>query len=314
MLDKTILWKTKRLIKSTLGNYPMRRINWHGVSRGGSPAYVIRRIGNAGFFSNYLYVLGHIQYALKKGYTPVIDMLNYKTVYNQDVPVNGKSNAWEYYFHQPAGVELSDAYSMPNVIISDNAYLSEYSPQYVGKGQFPDQEQISKLNGVCTEYIQIREELLEEANALWMALTKENADSVLGVHVRGTDMRCSKDHPIPPNVNVFLKKIDTILEAISITKIFLSTDENEIVRIFEEKYGNLVCCQETYRSCANSNVGIHLEDVLPRENHKYMLGKEVLMDALCLSKCQYLLCGKSNVPLCAAIWNNNQYKQITILE
>ena len=70
----------------------MRKINWHDVRRGGISASIIRRTGDAGFFSNYIYILGHIQYAIKRSYKPVVNMQNYKTAYNQDTVVNETLN------------------------------------------------------------------------------------------------------------------------------------------------------------------------------------------------------------------------------
>ena len=50
--------------------------------------YIIYRPeGGAGFFSNYVWVLGHIVLARRCGYTPVVDMKNYPTLYSEDEPL-----------------------------------------------------------------------------------------------------------------------------------------------------------------------------------------------------------------------------------
>ena len=74
--------------------------------------YIIyREEGGAGFFSNYMCVLGHIVLARKFGYIPVVDMKNYKTLYSEDIPVAGTENAWNYYFQDAGGVTLEEAYA-----------------------------------------------------------------------------------------------------------------------------------------------------------------------------------------------------------
>lgn len=67
--------------------------------------YIIRRKSpGAGFFSNYLYVLTHICYAIERGYKPVVDMQHYSTLYNEDAPINETLNCWKYYYTQPKGI------------------------------------------------------------------------------------------------------------------------------------------------------------------------------------------------------------------
>ena len=69
--------------------------------------YVIRSIDNKNRFyigptnnllANYFYVLSHLVYAQKKGWIPVIDMLNYHVYNSLPYPVNGTMNAWEYFW------------------------------------------------------------------------------------------------------------------------------------------------------------------------------------------------------------------------
>ena len=58
--------------------------------------YVIRRNPpGAGLFSNFLHVLGHIMIANKRKLTPIVDMENYETLYNEETFINGTRNAWE---------------------------------------------------------------------------------------------------------------------------------------------------------------------------------------------------------------------------
>ena len=46
--------------------------------------YVIRRTPGAGLFSNVIYVLNHISIAKKHGFIPIVDMDNFRSIYNEN--------------------------------------------------------------------------------------------------------------------------------------------------------------------------------------------------------------------------------------
>ncbi len=62
--------------------------------------YTIIHPHPAGFFSDFFYVLGHMVIADKYGLIPVVDMERYPSLYQDDPPYNGISNAWEQFFTQ----------------------------------------------------------------------------------------------------------------------------------------------------------------------------------------------------------------------
>ena len=45
--------------------------------------YVISRWPTSGFFSNLTFVVGHLRICKKMGFIPIINMKNYKTLYNE---------------------------------------------------------------------------------------------------------------------------------------------------------------------------------------------------------------------------------------
>ena len=73
--------------------------------------FVIRLAPPAtGFLANYNYVLGYMKYAFDKGWIPVVDMENYASLYQEEGPVNGTRNVWEYFFEQPYDEKTSKRY------------------------------------------------------------------------------------------------------------------------------------------------------------------------------------------------------------
>lgn len=71
-----------------------------------------------GLLSLYLGELERIYRCFQEGFIPVVDWQNYKTQYNVDFPVNGTTNAWEYYFEQPCTYTLEEVYHSTNVRLS----------------------------------------------------------------------------------------------------------------------------------------------------------------------------------------------------
>lgn len=104
------------------GQYREKR---HIVSRNGEIYYVIRPPYAAnGLGGLYLFVLGHMEYAYSKGYIPVVDFGHGKTVYSGD-EISGNQNVWEWYFLQPGGVSLKEAFS-------GNYILARTAPRQAG--------------------------------------------------------------------------------------------------------------------------------------------------------------------------------------
>ena len=144
---------------------------------------------------------------------------------------------------------------------------------------------------------------------------------MIGVHVRGTDMKNNLGHPMPANITYYLAEINKILEADGqIKAIFLATDEEETVKRFQKEFDGR--CRLIVNSAFRSEVqlqshktGIHEQKIEhPRKQHKYNLGLEVLKDAVFLNQCDYLVCGHSNITNVVIIWNHNQFEKVVCVE
>ncbi|MBR0290229.1 MAG: hypothetical protein IJQ82_14740, partial [Selenomonadaceae bacterium] len=78
---------------------------------------IIRRLPDTtGLLARYRMVMGHVRYALSKGWLPVVDMQNYANPYLAPEKL-GKENSWEYYFEQPLRIGLEEAYNGENVVL-----------------------------------------------------------------------------------------------------------------------------------------------------------------------------------------------------
>ena len=87
--------------------------------------YVIQRHPGCGLFSNVTFVINHLKVAKDHGFTPVVDMENYTTVYNEKKKVCNTFNAWKYYFEQTSNFTLEEVYNSKNVIITDSIFYDK---------------------------------------------------------------------------------------------------------------------------------------------------------------------------------------------
>ena len=82
-------------------------------------------------------------------------------------------------------------------------------------------------------------------------------------------------------------------------KIFLATDDQEAIDVFQKRFGDKVCYYEdVYRG--EGNVSVAFSSDL-REYHRYLLGLEVLRDVYTMAQCEGLIGGISQVAYCAQI-------------
>ena len=100
-----------------------------------------------------------------------------------------------------------------------------------------------------------------------------------------------------------IKYTDQILQEYDVDRIFVVTEEQSYLDLYVKRYGNKVLYNDSYRTYRVNSYNIQ-----PRDDHRYKLGLEVLVDSLMLSKCRGLLCGDSNVSEFARFANNNRYE------
>ncbi|MEJ8859986.1 hypothetical protein WKW79_35940 [Variovorax robiniae] len=261
------------------------------------PYIIYREPPGWGFWSNFSVVLEGLFDARRRQLVPVVDMERYITRYNEDVPVHGTKNAWEYYFEQPAALSLADALSQAPF---DSGGI-------VSRGPFttcftliaPPPETLALGRELVRNYIKVKAEIQGQLEAL---LPADLGSRCIGVHVRGTDLRHGRfaNHPAPALPAAYLEQAVLLDNRYSFAKIVLATDEQHTVEIFEKQFGLRLFTMPAHRSAATQPIPDYrsyewLFDASERHLHRYRLGLEVLVDALLLSRCTHLVCGASNV-------------------
>jgi hypothetical protein len=228
--------------------------------------YIIRRKPpGAGLFSNVNHVLQGLIYAEKKGMNAVVDMKNYSTEYSRIRKFNGSKNAWEYFFYPVTNVNLADAYKSKNVTLSEgdrilkNHIMSGRNLAYVLDNEF-----LEKSHKIYTKHIKLNN--YSNSYIEYILKAKEIVpDSTLGVFLRGTDYLLGPTgHPIQPDITDVIKDIIGYLESKPIERIFLSTDDIQLRKKLEDKFGSLVI--QSVRSDSESSFSdeLHSQFVIPK--------------------------------------------------
>ena len=89
--------------------------------------YIIKRSPGTGLFSNVTFVLNHLRICKKNNFIPIIDMENFKTIYNENKKIKNTNNAWEYYFEKLNDFTLEEVYQSQNVFITSDKFFHFFS-------------------------------------------------------------------------------------------------------------------------------------------------------------------------------------------
>ena len=284
---------TDKIILEVIGwqnskNYNLRKKNF----------LLIRRKQCHGFFSDFINVLMNISIADKFNLVPVVDIANYPSFYKEEKLINNSNNVWEYYFKQENSIE--DVYKS-HYILSNDSFPYPNLNQFLLKKNY--------FSYLFKKYIYLRPEIVNEFQEFKEKNFKDHF--VIGFHWRGTDVKKWYNKKSTIDIDTISKYLDPIINSNNKVKIFLCTDEKLLLEIFIKRYKELTIYTDSYRS--NSKEALHLKDTYPRENHKYKLGKEVLLDALLLSSCNMLIGRDSNVCRAAMVMGDLNLDQFIII-
>jgi len=253
--------------------------------------YVIRQEGARGLFSLTAAVVCHAHVAKQAGLQPVVDFANYPTVYN-DVNTP-KSNAWEYYFLPLTPVNLDEVYASRPVMLSTSFFPEGY-PFSISR--------VPYLRDEAKHTIKVRPEILTEAEELKEQLFSDH--KILGVHWRGQEMRTAPGHWFPPTRDQMVEAIRLALDKGDFEKIFVVTEDEDYLESLVDAFGLAVISLPNFRT----RNPVNAYRIRPRHSHMRKLGKEVLLDALLLSKASALIACTSNVAEGARLFRNAPYE------
>lgn len=294
--------------------------------------YVIRtEENNWGLLTTVTCVLEHIEYALEKGYIPVVDLKNYRMEMMQDKEHFGLENAWEYYFEQPvSGIELTEVYKSKNVILSWKGSLP--------RADRPNWSYELPAEAVC-KYHSLVENYLRPSKEICVQIVK-NAEKlfpkegkVLGVsvrrgyeHIKRKGDKIVTGHPEQAGLEEYINDINYLMEKWECDYLFISVDDRETSDFFVTYYGEkcirfqralrhyftdgkvekraeIGLCEYKYDSSIVNGIA-NVEETT----------KEYLTEVYLLAKCDCLLASISSSSQMASIIKGGKYEHVKIYD
>lgn len=274
--------------------------------------FVVRADDNCseGLLSLYINRGSLVYKAIEKGYIPVVDFKNYKTMYN--MPEFPDENAWDYYFLQPYSFSLEEVYKSKNVILSGWSFSKNpTNPAYniCGKEWLVDKN-LDEISSFFLDRIDVRPEIKEFANREYEKLFPAKK-RVLGVFFRGTTYVQYRpyNHPIQPDIKQMFEKVDRFLLSYGIENIFLATEDADIIEEFKQRYKSIVITYNGNNTVSKSLTKNGLANIIHSGGKtNYQIGLGYLITMLILSQCDYLVSSIANGSIFANIMNGNRYE------
>jgi hypothetical protein len=260
-----------------LDRQPPERIRSFGDANPDATFYVIWRDSlGSGFFSNFTQVLSHIQRAEELGMIPVVDFENFRTLYNEEGPIGGTLNAWEYYFEPVSPYTTKDVYRSSRVYFCTGDYPRGYT--FANNAAYRE---------FLAKHIRLKAPVAERIAAYEGEFS---GGDVLGIHFRGKEINTAAGHSFGPTVKQIIRHADRLMDSCDLNRIFLVTEELRFVDALTRRYGKRLFCTDAFRAARVNNYNLN-----PRPQHRYLLGLEVLADAELLSRSSAILCSNTGV-------------------
>jgi hypothetical protein len=255
--------------------------------------YIISQNGKGrGFFSILSSVVCHVHLGISLGFKPIADFTNCGFEYSEKEPCNDTTDPWLYYFNPLSELSLGELSDFSIVARSTRSFPKGY-PTSISRHPF--------LKKTFQDHITINSLYSEEALSFY---DKNLGEKSLGVHFRAQEFRRTPRHRLPPTNQQIFTAIDNALDLYDIENIFLVSEDVGCVNTVRNRYGKKVVTADHFRTKDPQNA-YHM---YPRKQHKYLLGKEILLDAILLSMCDGLVCCNSNVGEGARLIRKDSFK------
>jgi len=251
-------------------------------------------------------VLRGLFFAEFYGFVPVVRFID--TYYKESDTFLNTDNVFEYYFVQPEDIDVNTAEISSRVFSCGISQINTVSNFLGFKGMYEVSEKyldemgrISrklKLNSTTYNYIK---------KSIKSIYPKGEIKKTLGVHVRGTDFLLKwEGHPVPIRPEEYFQIIDDVLTDYGYEYVFLATDDLNILKKFQEKYGEvLLFYADVHRGTNMENISMVSTG---RQHEHYLNGVEVLRDIYTLAWSDGLIAGYSHVSISARILRRGMEK------
>lgn len=251
--------------------------------------YLILKMGDflistAGLGWYIIYTLHGIKFALENDFIPVVDWKNCKLP-QYDAAKVGKENVWEYFFEQPFGVTVEQAYESGDFFVIDDVGKFEYQNTINAEKfvNFYDKD-IIEWRKCFQKYVRLKQDIKEYFEQCKKELL--GVEDFVGVLARGTDYMALKPtgHLKAISKEEIFEQIDQCKNQ---KKIFLATEDEEILKAFENKYTKDLYSVDTKRY---SDLGHDTLNVIYKKEDGYKRDLNYLYSIYLISKSSSCIC------------------------
>lgn len=241
-----------------------------------SPSYSV------GMFSHFFTVLGFLDYYDKERFAGVkIDFGRQGLYYDKE----WGPNWWGYYF-EPIEVGNMKNGEQKTFRRRECIFQSYRATSLISR---------QRAYELIQKYVKVKPEIASEIDQFVNEYF--TAPFVIGVHYRGTDKITTGEAGFV-SYDTIIQKVVEVVKEYDLTdyKVYVATDETNFLNYIQRHFPEQVVYQEATRS--STKTPIHLKSKNP-----YQIGKEAVIDALLLSKCDYLIRTSSNLSQASTYFN-----------
>lgn len=175
-------------------------------------------------------------YAEDQGMIPVMDMQNFKSIYQKQEEF-GRVNVWDKYYLQPeGGISLEQALESKNYVLADTSY--EWS-RYI-RMRKPRNITTEYLREKYSQYIRLKPNIIERCeNTLASIIPDYNENTrILSLTLRGTDYLVHAHH-VQPDPTRVVKLAKEIFSEYKCDYYFIATEGSVFSVLYHSLYKDL---------------------------------------------------------------------------
>ena len=283
---------------------------------------LVRGCKGWGFFAEFLWAVNHLHYCRTHDKTPII-YWGQPYAYYLPQGYNGSTNGWEYYFEPVSTLSYTpeDQLHTPDFYPNDNNFSTLWDYQqyvnnlhllegdelikvklsnfyYPNNGGYPVGEHLYSRNfrkyvknEILNPYVRIRKNIQNTIDVFYANNMKDKR--TIGLHLRGKFLW--NESPFV-ETKIFLDYVNKQF-ADGNTQFFISTDQRQLLEAARNQLKGKVIFYESQRFEQSTAPVAGLAKLHP------ILGENVLIEAVLLSKCDHIVHGLSNVSTAALYFN-----------
>ena len=280
--------------------------------RGRKKYYIIRHrdTGYCGWTVWERIVLYNCIYAIDHHMIPVVDMKNYKSIYQEKEQL-GKTNIWDIYYKQPAKHTLEEAYNSGNYVLSDPSQEWFNYIRMRRKKCFSN-EYLRKCFHSYVRWNSNTVRILEEKYK--SILPKEETGKKLrlfGLCVRGTDYK-KFHHPKQPSISYLTTLALKKFKEYKCDYFFIATEDYDIFQEIKSKLpeNKILTYNAGNIKVSNRRIGV----IVRQDSSAYNASIDYLTTLYIINKCTCLLGGVCGATIVAQYRRKEEYEYINIID